>query len=139
MSYPLAFSCQEKKGQHIIQIFNPYGAEYVCVNYGDQRFFYFEIIINVLLSWLFSLHLNTYVMGLRPLSMCNSFSAGIDLRRQNLTSVRQLMTSKVDPRAKKVNMFNEKTQYHTGADSGSEERLWWYIEANFRIRACVPN
>ena len=34
-----------------------------------------------------------------------SFSAGIDFRRQNLTSVyrRQILTSKVDPRTERVN------------------------------------
>ena len=35
-------------------------------------------------------------MRLRPLEIFYSFSAGIDSRRQNLTSVRQILTSKVD-------------------------------------------
>ena len=38
-------------------------------NLEDQRFFFqFAIIINVL-SQLFLIHLNTYVMGLRPLEI----------------------------------------------------------------------
>ena len=37
------------------------------------------------LSQLFLIHLNTYVMGLRSFEICNSFSAGTVLRRQNLT------------------------------------------------------
>ena len=32
-------------------------------------------------------HLNTYVMGLRPWEIFDTFSAGIDFRSQNLTSV----------------------------------------------------
>ena len=38
------------------------------------------------LSYLFPLHLNTYVMGLRSLCIFYFFSAGIDFWRQNLTS-----------------------------------------------------
>ena len=38
------------------------------------------------LSW-FPLRLNTYAMGLRPLLIFNSYSAGIDVRSQNLTSI----------------------------------------------------
>ena len=48
-----------------------------------RGFFQFKIIINVLASYF----LNTYIMGLRPLYILNSFSAGIDFRRQNLTFV----------------------------------------------------
>ena len=33
------------------------------------------------------LHSNTYVLGIRPLEIIYSFSVGIDLRRQNLTSI----------------------------------------------------
>ena len=40
--------------------------KYFCINHGNQRVFQFEIIINVLVSS-FPLHLNTCVMGLRPL------------------------------------------------------------------------
>ena len=40
-------------------------------------------------------HLNTHVMDLRPLEIIYSFSAGINLRRHNLTSV--IMTSKFGP------------------------------------------
>ena len=46
-----------------------------------MNYFLFEIIINVLVGF-FRLHLNTYVMGLRPIY---SYSAGIDFRRQILT------------------------------------------------------
>ena len=50
-------------------------------------------------SWLFPLHLNIYVRGnlsIRPSYILYSCSAGIDFRRQNLTS-------KVYPRAASVN------------------------------------
>ena len=53
-------------------------------------FFQFEIIINGLVIF-FLIHLNTYVMGPRPLEILYSFSAGINRR--------QILTSKVDPRA----------------------------------------
>ena len=51
----------------------------------------FEIIINVIVIavYLFTLHLNTFVMGLRPLEILYHvyfFCAGIDFRRQNMTS-----------------------------------------------------
>ena len=37
-----------------------------CIDNGDQRVFQFEIIRHVM-GKLFVLHLNTYVVGLRPL------------------------------------------------------------------------
>ena len=46
-------------------------------------------------SQLFPLHLNTYVMGLLPLYFFNSFSAGIDFRRQ-------MLKSKAGPRSERV-------------------------------------
>ena len=52
----------------------------------ENKFFQLEIIINVFVVS-FLLHLNTYAMDLRPLQMFISFNAGIDLRRQNLTSL----------------------------------------------------
>ena len=36
-----------------------------CASHEDQRLFHFIISINV--SWIFPLHSNTYVMGVRPL------------------------------------------------------------------------
>ena len=39
------------------------------------------------LSKLFPLHLKTYAVGLWPFWICNSSSAGIDFRRQILTSI----------------------------------------------------
>ena len=60
-----------------------------------KGFFQFGIILIICISQLFLLHLNTYAMGLRPLEMFNSFGAGTDFRRQNLTS-------KVDPRIERV-------------------------------------
>ena len=59
--------------------------KYVYINRGDQHFF---LIWNhhKWLSQLFPLHLNTYVMCLRPLEILYSFSVGIDFRRQDLTS-----------------------------------------------------
>ena len=47
---------------------------------ATKRFFQFEVSINVLISQLFSLHLNTYVMGLWSLYIFYSFSAGIDFK-----------------------------------------------------------
>ena len=51
---------------------------YFCITHGDQRV-YFN------LKQICLIHLNTYVMGLRPLEKCLSYSAGIDFSRQNLT------------------------------------------------------
>ena len=49
-----------------------------------KGFLQFKIIMSY--SYLFLLHLNIYVMDLRSLNMFNFLSAGIDIRRQNLTS-----------------------------------------------------
>ena len=55
---------------------------YFCNDHENQRcFFRFETIINVLVCS-FPVHLNTYVMGLRPLEM--TYCAGIYFRRQSL-------------------------------------------------------
>ena len=71
--------------------------KYVCTNHGNQRVF--EIIINAS-SFRF--------IWISMLQVCGdykyfySFSAGIDMIRQNLTSTdcrRQILTNKVDPRA----------------------------------------
>ena len=40
------------------------------------------------LSHLFPIHLNTYVIGLRPLLIFFSYSAGSDLSRQNKVDLR---------------------------------------------------
>ena len=55
------------------------------ISHGDQRVF---PIWNhrKCLSQLFPVHLNTYVMGLGPLWIFHTYSAGIDFGRQNLTS-----------------------------------------------------
>ena len=56
------------------------------------------------MSPLFLLHLNTCLMGLLRLLymyICYSFSVGIDLRRR----IRPILTSKVGPRAERVNIF----------------------------------
>ena len=60
-------------------------------------FFQFENSINILVLSA-SFEYLPYVMGVRSLYIFNSFSVGIDIRRQNLTS-------KVGPRAKRVNWF----------------------------------
>ena len=44
----------------------------------------------------FLLHFNTYVINLRPLEMCDSFSAGTDFISQNVTSID-------GPRSERVN------------------------------------
>ena len=64
--------------------------EYFCINHRNKRVFQFEIIINVLVSsFRFILLPMLWVYG--HYKYFNSFSAGIDFRRQHLTS-------KVDPR-----------------------------------------
>ena len=57
--------------------------KYLCKTVETKDFFQSEIIINA--SQLFPLHLNTYVMGLRP--YYNYFSAGTVFRRQNMESL----------------------------------------------------
>ena len=55
-----------------------------CVGEGEAKgFFQFEIIIN---AFLFLIHLNTYVMGLRPLEIFLFLQCGDLCRRQNLMS-----------------------------------------------------
>ena len=69
--------------------FNPLAFEalkYFCRNHGNARFFFkFEIIMNVS-SQLLPIHFNTYIMGLQPLEIVYTFSAGIDFEGHNLTS-----------------------------------------------------
>ena len=59
-------------------------AEIFCISQDNNVFFLFEIITNVLDNYFCFIILNTYmyVMGLRPLEILYSFSAGIDFRRQ---------------------------------------------------------
>ena len=75
---------------------------YFCINHGEQwGFFQIKIIINVLVSsfwfiwipmlWVYENYKYFY-----------SYSAGIDFSRQNLTSKRQILTTKVDPRTVRV-------------------------------------
>ena len=54
------------------------------------------VIINVLVNASFESYM--YVIGLQPLIIFYSFCAGIDFRRQNLTS-------KVVPRTERVNVY----------------------------------
>ena len=75
---------------------NPHNAEDLWINHGDVSFFQFEIILNVLVSffllvWIPMLWVYGYCKYVYP------FSAGINFRRQNLTS-------KVDPRTERVNI-----------------------------------
>ena len=75
---------------------------------------FFLIIINILvlgLSQLFQLHLNTYVMCLRPVKIIHFFSAGMDFKRQN----RQNLMSLVNPRTERYNM-KFVTQFPTSND-----------------------
>ena len=58
----------------------------LCKKHEDERVISIQNN-NKCLSQLFQLHLNTYVMGLRPLYMFYSSSAGIDFKRQNMTSI----------------------------------------------------
>ena len=58
---------------------------YFCISHGAQRVFSNH---HKCLSYLFQIHLNTYVMGPRPLKnvFTRTLHEGIDFRRQNLTS-----------------------------------------------------
>ena len=92
----------------------PFIAEILYKPWIYKGFFQFEIIINVLA--MFSLHLNTYVMGLRPLYIYifHYFSAGIDCRRQNLTSIvirRQFLAAEDGPRTERVSPLPFKHAY----------------------------
>ena len=51
----------------MLYVHYPYSAEYILYNepWNPKGFIQFEIIINVLVSFL--IHLNTYVMGVRSL------------------------------------------------------------------------
>ena len=72
---------------------NPYNAEiFFYIPWRPKVFFYFKIIINVL----FSPHLNTYVMGLRPLEIFIFISVGTVFRRQILTSKHGLRAERVN-------------------------------------------
>ena len=51
------------------------------------------------------LQLNAYVMGMQPIEIFLLYRAGIDFRRQNLTS-------KVDPRAVRGKCFSEYVHGH---------------------------
>ena len=70
----------------LIGLFHSLTLKYLCINHRDQKIF---LICNhrKYLSQLFPLHLNTYVMGRRELYIINSFGAGMQFRRQNLTSM----------------------------------------------------
>ena len=68
----------------------------VSINHIDQRLFPISNH-HKYLSYLSLLHLKTFAMGLLPLLIYYSFSAGIDIRRQNLTS-------NVNPRTERVDM-----------------------------------
>ena len=64
-------------------ILTPDNAEiFLQTKKGKKGYFQFEIITNV-----FHLHSNIYVMGLRPLYIFNTFSEGTYFRGQNLTSL----------------------------------------------------
>ena len=54
--------------------------EYICINHGNQCVF-FNFKRHKCLRQLFPLHLNTYVMGLRPLEIFVLLVRGSTLRR----------------------------------------------------------
>ena len=56
---------------------------YFYINQETKGIFQFEIVLITLIT----LHLNTYVISLLPFWMFDFFSAGIDFRRHNLTSI----------------------------------------------------
>ena len=66
---------------------------------GTKGFFQFEIILNVLVRpYLFPLHLNTYVMGLRPVEIFKFLQCGDRLYTSESDVRRQILTYKDDPR-----------------------------------------
>ena len=74
-----------------------------CINYGDQRVFSTRNN-HKSLSLFFLVHLNTYVMGLRPVYIIWYFQCGDRLQTSACDVFeRQILTSKVDPRAVRVN------------------------------------
>ena len=46
---------------------NPYNSDFICINHADQMFFFTNLNHQKCLSYIFPLHLNTCVMGVRPL------------------------------------------------------------------------
>ena len=64
---------------------SPYNAELFCINHGDQKFFP-TWNHHKSLSYLFLIHLNTYVIGLRLLEIFYSYSAVAVFIRHNLPS-----------------------------------------------------
>ena len=63
---------------------------------------YFEIIMTVLVSF-FPIHLNTYVMSLLPVEIFLILECGDRLKTSESDVYRrQILTTKVDPRAVKV-------------------------------------
>ena len=76
------------------RIFSPYNVEICLYQPRDERFF-INLNHHKFLSWSFPLQLNIYVTGLRQVEIFYSFSARIDFRRQ-------ILTSKVGPRAERV-------------------------------------
>ena len=97
-------------------------------------FFQFEVSINVLISQLFSLHLNTYVMGLWLLYIFYSFSAGIDFRRQNLTSIDvRFWRSKVVSAQKGLHyviFWLMRREFHSVLSMYEQDEFVW-IQSNF--------
>ena len=80
--------------------------KYFCMNHGDQRFF---SILNhhKCLRLIFPLHLNTYVMGLQQLEIFSLLQCGERLKMSESDVYRrQILTTKVDPRAVRVQVYN---------------------------------
>ena len=86
---------------------------------GDQKVFYFEIIIHVLVSSFF-FHLNTYICyGLRPVYFFISFTAGTD-------------TSEDGPRAERVIgwIWPMVPQPYFGVTAVKYSRTWWQLHSH---------
>ena len=75
---------QYYKYKRLFTMFNPKALKYFCMNHEDQRVFSIEIIINVLVSSLWLICICSWPMAIR--NIFASYIAGIDFRRQNLTS-----------------------------------------------------
>ena len=117
----LFFAFRKRTTKHLLLVYrtsplNPYSSEiYICKPWRTKVFFKFENIILVCFfrfTWIPVL----WVDG--DYKYFHSHSAGIDFRRQNLTSYRrQILTSNIVPRTVKVN----------GACDVIPNRLQWRI------------
>ena len=87
-----------------MDVLNLYSAEIVLYkSWRPEGYFQFEIIINILVSAPFKYICHESAnYNLFSYNLFNYFSAGIDFRHQNLTSIDVYRRSKIGPRAERV-------------------------------------